>query len=77
MLTLRSHLGPAFGMIAIFAHSVCIIGKSGMCTLGDYITMDLVLNAFAPVGDGTFSLGSWLLFFASHFLFRVALGNGW
>lgn len=58
VLTLRSHLGSAFGMIAIFAHSVGIIGKSGMCALGDYVTMDLVLDAFAPVGDRTIGLGS-------------------
>lgn len=77
VLTLRCHLGSAFSMIAIFAHSVGIIGKSGMCALGDYIAMDFVLNALAPVRDGIFGLGSWLLFFACHFLFRFALSNGW
>lgn len=49
VFTLGGHLCSSFGMIAILAHSISIIGKSGMCAFGDTVTMDLVLNAFAPV----------------------------
>lgn len=49
VFTLGSHLCSSFSMVAILTHAISIIGISSMCALGDTVTMDLVLNAFAPV----------------------------
>jgi hypothetical protein len=57
MFAFRSLLGPAFCVIAILAHSICVVWLIVMPAFCDLVSVLLLLNIFAPWQEFMFSRG--------------------